>query len=105
MAQLPTVTLTTGTLAVVFVSAIRVDNDTAGATVSLAFSISGATTLAAGDAQAGLYESSNAGDSSAVTVVRLATLTAGSNTFQMEAKVSSGTGTIVRPRILVIPFF
>lgn len=100
---LPSVTVTTGTRAIITVSARNVSNNTAGATVDLSFSVSGATTIAAADAQASIHESGAAGDLGSVTSVRLLSLTAGSNTFQMEAKVSAGTGTIGRPRILVQP--
>ncbi len=100
----PTVTATTGTSALVIVSAFSVANDTAGNSVRIAFSVSGATTTAADDAQGASHESGGAADLGPSSAVRIPTLTAGSNTFQMESRVSAGEGTVVRPRILVIPF-
>lgn len=98
----PSVTLTTGTNALVFVSAFRVSNDTAGQSVRVAFSVSGATTTAAQDSLAAQHESGSADDLGSPAVMRSISLTAGSNTFQMEAMVTGGTGTIARPRILVM---
>lgn len=99
----PTVTVTTGTLAIVMISCFRMYNDTAGARTQLSFSVSGATTTAASDTNGAILLSTAATDQTGVSAVRLATLTAGSNAFQFEARVSSGTGSIDRPRILVIP--
>lgn len=104
----PSVTVTTGTLAKVTVSCAFGNNDTAGGSVWISFSISGATTLAAADARGGVVtqkEGSQTGSEGA-SFVRLLQPTAGSNTFQMEAKVSgvSGTGTVGSPRILVEPY-
>ena len=101
----PSVTATTGTSALVIISAFAVENTTVGAKTVISFSISGATTIAAQDGLGGLFESSAANDQSALVVVRHSlSLTAGSNVFQMKAKVTAGTGIIQRPRILVIPF-
>ena len=103
--SLPSVTVTTGTLAIVWVSALAVRNSTAGNSIIITFSVSGATTLAASDAQAALFDSDVASQRAGISAVRLVSLTAGSNTFQMEARVSGGTGTIDRPRILVLAVF
>lgn len=99
---LPKVTVTTGTLAIAWVSCASAWNSTAGGLTILSYSVSGATTRAADDAHAGTLESGNANDRGPIVAVRLESLTAGSNTFQMEAKVTTGTGTIDRPRILVM---
>ena len=103
---LPNVTVITGAAALIIVSCMYASNDTAGARTYISFSISGATTLAAGDAQGTQAASNAANDEVSLTTTRGAgiTLTAGSNKFEMEARVSGGTGTIVRPRMLVIPF-
>lgn len=102
---LPVVTVTTGPRALVIVSCFRAYHDTNGGQVFVSFSVSGATTLGAGDAQSGLSESSVANDHHAVSSMRLIPLTAGSNTFQMQARIATaGLGTIDRPRILVVPF-
>lgn len=101
--DLPSVTVTTGTRAIVVVSVYHARNDTAGSTISISSSVSGATTTAATDNAGALFESGNANDNGSLERAKLFVLTAGSNTFQMEAKVSGGTGTIIRPNILVIP--
>ncbi len=101
---LPAVTVTTGVLALVIVSCFRVINDTAGGKTLIAFSVSGATTHLVGDGHAALVEASAANDDHHVAAVRLIGLNAGSNTFTMQARVTTGLGTIERPRIAVIPF-
>jgi len=103
---LPTVTVTTGTTALVMLATRYVLNDTAGQSVEIAYSVSGATTIAAAaGVRSGRVESGSANDLSPATVINLETgLTAGSNTFQMWTRiVGSGTGTIQYPKIVVIP--
>ena len=101
---LPAVTATTSTVALVFYGAQYVQNSSAGNTVNITYSVSGASTVAAGDGRATTTESGSASDLHTLSRVYLETgLTAGSNTFQTEAKVSGGTGTIGRPWIVVIP--
>lgn len=98
------VTLTTGTRALVLFKA-RLSNDTVGALTVLSFAISGASTDAAADNHAISYEASNVGDQAMFGGFDLRTgLTAGSNTFTLEGKVSSGIGTINRPEIAVMDF-
>jgi len=105
VAALPVVTVTTGTHALVVVSARFVLNTTAGANTEITYSISGATTVAANvGPRSAVHESGAAGDLAALEVTYLETgLTAGSNTFQMEAKVSAGSGTVSNPKMIVIP--
>ena len=100
----PDVTVTTGTEALVIVGCHDASNSTAGARVLITFSVSGATTIVAHAAQGAQGASNASDDEVSLTAVRLVPLTAGSNVFQMEARVTAGTGTIVRPRIQVIPF-
>ncbi len=100
---LPTVTVTTGTRAIVLYGCKQASNSSAGQFVDMSFSVSGATTIAAANPQ-----SIRGGSATADHIFNLEgsfqiSLTAGSNTFQVEALVSGGTGTIVRPRILVWP--
>jgi len=84
----PAVTITTGTKALVFVSA-RANADGATRSAFASFDISGATTLAAADKYAiGLYLSTT-GYSQAANSFLLTGLTAGSNTFTMKYKVSA----------------
>ena len=98
------VTVTTGTVALVLFEAV-LSNDTGGSSVLLSYSVSGATTVTAGDTHAIQYESSNAGDQARFGGFDLRTgLTAGSNVFTLEGRVSANTGTIFRPEIAVIAF-
>lgn len=100
----PSVTVTTGVAALVVYGCQAADNGTAGAVVHISYSISGATTQAAADGQAVTHESGAAGDLGGVSRADIPVLTAGSNTFQLAAKVSAGNGTILRPWIAVVPF-
>ena len=98
------VTLTTGTAALVLFKG-DLSNDTGGSQCRMSYSISGATTVAAGDTTSIFYESSNAADAATLTGFDLRTgLTAGSNVFTLEGRVSGNTGTIVRPEIVVAAF-
>lgn len=96
------VTVTTGTLALVLHGSAMA-NTTAGASTLLSFSVSGATTTAASDNWAYAYDSSVASDVLTAATFYMPTLTAGSNTFTLEARVSAGTGSLQNPRIAVIP--
>lgn len=98
------VTVTTGAgTAAVFWRA-RMSNDTGGASTVLGYSISGATTTAATDITAISYESSSANDTIAMGSQDLASVNAGSNVFELEARVTSGTATMLRTELFVIPF-
>ncbi len=98
------VTVTTGTVALVLFKA-TLANDTGGAQTFLSYSVSGATTVAAADTHAILYDASNANDNAQFGGFDLRTgLTAGSNVFTLEGRVASNTGTIGRPEIAVIAF-
>jgi len=96
------VTVTTGTQALVLFGA-SLGNSSSGSHVVLSYSISGATTTAANDNWSVSYEAANANDNSQFGGFYFPTVTAGSNTFTLEARVSGGTGTINDPRIVVIP--
>lgn len=101
----PTVTVTTGTRAVVCVGA-RIGPNTAGATNStkMSWAVSGATTVAAGDAWATGWVS--LGTSGVVYTSRwylVTGLTAGSNTFTAKYAGSGGTGTYQYRSLHVIP--
>jgi len=83
----------------------RLSNSSAGAFTLLSYSVSGATTVAASDGHSILYESSNAADQAKFGGFDLRTgLTAGSNVFTLEARVTTGTGTIQGPEIAVFGF-
>ena len=95
----PEVTLTTGTKALVIVSAASNNSGASGRQFS-SYKVSGATTIASSDAVAQVPMGAvNMRNSSAS---RLTSLTAGSNTFTMEYKVSGGTGTFLNREIIVI---
>ena len=95
------VTVTTGTVALVIVSAGVIRNLTAPQICHLGFRVSGATTTAASD-------NYSAGSDGSVTdrtktLVVPVTLTAGVNTFELQARVSANTGRIINPALTVIP--
>jgi hypothetical protein len=100
----PTVTLTTGTKALVLTSA-HLKNAASGGHAWASFAISGATTDAATDERAVLFSA----DTASVGGVRagvstLVSLTAGTNTFTMKYKRSGTTGnaSFGRRRIQVV---
>ena len=96
-----TATVTTDTAAVVFVNAFTA-NSTLGATVQIAYKVSGATTIAG--QQVLQHESGAASDLEEMTAMRIEeALNAGSNTFELQASTSAGTGDIRRPRLVVVP--
>ena len=98
------VTVTTGTVALVLFKA-GLHNDTGGSSTLLSYSVSSATTVAAADTHSIRYEASNAADIATFGGFDLRTgLTAGSNVFTLEARVTANTGTIEKPEIAVIPF-
>ncbi len=109
-ANLPTAgpsvsTVATLTEALVIVTA-RIETDTGGSNGFMSFAISGATTVAANDAQSLSYESSNAGDRCQAAFAYLVTgLTAGNNTFTTKYRTESAAeSTFIRRRITVIPY-
>ena len=98
------VTVTTGTRAMVFFKCL-LSNNTAGSRTILSYSVSGATTTVASGNRAIDYESGAANDSAEFGGFDQVTgLTAGSNTFTLEGRVTANTGTITRPEIAVIAF-
>ena len=96
------VTITTGTR-------VRLDlrasllNGTGGQSTNISYRISGATTSGSADSKSLRYESSNAGDFADIGTFSFAQVTAGSNTFTMQGRVSGGSGTIRYTRLLVTP--
>jgi hypothetical protein len=97
-----TVTVTTGTRAMVWWGCRFASNTSAGAQMDISFRVSGATTTASGTATSVRGESSAANDQVPVGAgARLVTLTAGSNVFTLQALISTGTGTIGFPYIIV----
>lgn len=93
------VTVTTGTRVLVTVAG-QVTNS--GGQTFLSYRVSGATTLAASDSTA-LWVNATAVGFGASFESLLETLNAGSNTFELQAKVSASTGTLNDPRLIVKP--
>jgi len=97
----PAVTITTGTKALVIVTA-RANNSTAGESALFSFAVSGATTISASDTfgnQANAGAGTNTRNSA---VTRLTTLTAGSNTFTMKYRRGAATAEFSDREIIVI---
>ncbi len=94
-------TLTTGTTALISIGA-QSQNNSAGFTQHISVSVSGATTLAASDAN-GVYMNHNANYWTPMTRTFILTgLTAGTNTFTLNYRVQSGsTGTYSTRQIVV----
>ena len=98
------VTVTTGTEALVLWKA-RLSNDTAGSSTFLSYGVSGATTVAAGDTFAIMYESGSINDAAEFGGFDLRTgLTGGSNVFTLFGRASGNTSTIDNVEIAVIAF-
>lgn len=99
----PSVTITTGTRAIVF-WVVRMSNDGANGICHVSYEVSGATTDAADDANAITFQSDGAGQTARMGASRLLTgLTAGSNTFTLKYRVNANTGTFLRREIAVLP--
>ena len=81
-----------------------IQNATLGAATRVAARVSGATTIASSTARCLTYESSAADDGLQASYITVHAVNAGTNTFEMQAAVNSGTGQIFNPRLVVIPF-
>lgn len=92
----PSVTLTTGTSALIILSA-NITNSSGYSIVSVA--VSGATTVAASDDYS--LASALTTEQSQTTTLVLTGLTAGTNTFTINYRVTGGTGTIYRRSLVV----
>ena len=101
----PSVTLTTGTEAIVTISAILGQGVDSGATFHAGVAVSGASTIAASDSYSlflnGDDFTSSSGNVSLSTTFKLTGLTAGSNTFTMKYKCSTGTARFENRHITV----
>jgi FtsP/CotA-like multicopper oxidase with cupredoxin domain len=95
----PSVTVTTGTTALVTITA-RMRNSAVNLT-RMSYDISGATAISADDTRSLEIESD--GWMRASMTHRQTGLTAGSNTFKAEYRVAAGTGTFEDRQIIVIP--
>ncbi len=102
----PSVTVTTGTKALVMITA-QMENDTNGGFALATFTVSGATSVAAGDGSSIAFEqpSGTNGQAATCTRTRLIDLTPGSNTFTMKYRaLVAGTASFSRRSLIVIPF-
>ncbi len=98
----PAVTVTTGTDAIVIISALMSNNSVADRSL-MAYAISGATTKAESDNAAFRFEAGANQDISASKVNFEDNLTAGSNTFTAKYRVTGGTGSFDNRDVIVIP--
>jgi hypothetical protein len=97
----PTVTLTTGTTALIHLGATVESNNTGNTVVG--FAVSGATTLAADDARSiGMNNHTANAPHYIGQSILVGGLTAGTNTFTMQYKVSLGTLSVYFRRITVV---
>lgn len=104
----PSVTITTGTFAIVGIFCFM-SNDTIGNAAIASYAISGATTKAANDNTRILVDGLNAAGSSTDNSMRFGaasaeTLTAGSNTFTFKIRVAANTGWYQERRLIVWAF-
>ena len=99
----PAVTITTGTKALVILTA-RITMGTAGETGFFGFVVSGSTTIAVTDDTAARFQTDypNGYAGAQFSCVNRVTLTAGSNTFTMKYKTSGGTANFSNRQIIVI---
>jgi hypothetical protein len=98
----PSLTMTTGPRAFVFLSCQLTNNTgTIGSFMSVA--VSGATTVAATDASALVHYPTTAGLPIQATRVVVQGLTAGSNTFTAKYRAAANTGTFSQRNLAVIP--
>lgn len=99
----PAVTVTTGTKAIVMVTSL-VQNSTIGQNSYASYAVSGASAISATDDRSVLITAAAANQTLRASAVYMETaLTAGSNTFTMQYRVTGGTGSFQNRRITVIP--
>lgn len=94
------VTVTTETTAMVWINAERIFNS--AGIIILSYRVSGATTLAAADTLRSVLTQNTLPVPGAGMILQTG-LTAGVNVFELQARVSAGTGTLFVPSLTVIP--
>lgn len=97
----PACTATTGFRAIL-ISHVQLNNNTAGAGSLAAVAVTGATTVPADDNISITNENAAFNDISSGYTHYYSGLTAGSNTFTIQYRVSAGTGTFLRRHVAVI---
>jgi hypothetical protein len=100
----PSVTVTTGTLALVIIGCLMGSN-TVGDGCAMSYAVSGATTASADDGRScSIDQVGRANQSAQHSYLKQHTLTAGSNTFTAKYRaITGGTATFVYRHITVIP--
>lgn len=100
----PSVTVTTGTTAIVYWS-VAMSHSSGGPEMSTSVAVSGATTIAANDNWRLLESGVSANNvNRGGQAHRFTGLTAGSNTFTLKYRTTAATATFYDRNILVIPF-
>lgn len=100
----PQVTMNTGTIAIAIFTA-AVSNTVANSATDTSVAVSGATSIAASDAWRTVLDGVSANQVNRVAGFHVFTgLTIGSNTFTVQYKVGSNTGTWADRELLVFPF-
>lgn len=98
-----TVSVETGTRALVWFGARSVAHSSAGGNVQLSYAVGGASSISSANTYGTVHESGAANDLGDAGRVHLATLTAGTNNFVLTALVSvDAAATILRPYIVVM---
>lgn len=95
----PTVTVVTGTSAIVWIGGLA--NNSGANNSFIGVAVSGATTIAAADLQA--YDVFGANNVCSSFCYKISGLTPGSNTFTAKYRVSGGTGTYQSRNLTVLP--
>lgn len=98
----PQVTVTTGTQALIMWGAQIENNGTDFAIMS--YGCTGATTFSAGDSFALSHRDAAAAGRACMQHVYETGLSAGSNTITLKYRVTAGTGTFQRRRLVVLPY-
>ncbi len=100
----PAVTVTSGTTALVWISA-ELDTNTVDALTKFSYAVSGASTVAASDDWGVWTDGQYDGSATRKGVCHRHTgLTAGSNTFTMKYAAGSNTASFAKREIIVMPF-
>jgi phenylacetate-coenzyme A ligase PaaK-like adenylate-forming protein len=98
----PSVTVTTGTQALVFIAA-HMQNNTADQDASISYAVSGATTVAASDSWRAFVDGVAAANPERYGMVHFRTgLTAGSNTFTMKYRTGGATTATFQDRTIIV---
>jgi len=100
----PSVTVTTGTKALVLFQSHCQNTSSASAVQAISVAISGATTSTATFDRAAQIDGLATNEKSTISGFNLVTLNAGSNTFKLQYYASAGVGQFERRHIIVIPF-